>query len=452
MRTTDPLLNLSLLPPGSHVLCAVSGGADSVCLLSLLRERKELRVSCAHFNHCLRGQESERDERFVRELCAAWEIPFYAGRGNVRARAEQERCSLETAARAARYEFLRETAEKIGAELIATAHTADDQAETILFRLARGTSLRGLGGIPEKRENIVRPLLSVTRQEITAYLDEHGIAHVEDSSNEENDAARNRLRHFVTPVMKSVNGGFTENVGRMCASAREDEEFLSAEAERRWGEVARDGGLSLSALTALPKALSRRLLDRAAGRHLSREEGDAVLSLRDAAPSAEVTLGGLRAERSYDTLRFVPAEEEERTLTDRVIVPGADMELPEAGLTLRAEILPPGSDVQSSFNTFSFCCGMICGTLMVTSRRPGDAIRFARRQGTHSLRRLMIDAKIPRRERGLIPVLRDDRGVLAVRGFGQSERAGAESDAEQLRITLWENKKNNKDMAEEETQ
>lgn len=448
MRTTEPRLELSLLPPGSHVLCAVSGGADSVCLLSLLRERGEYRLSCAHFNHCLRGEESERDEEFVRSLCAEWGIPFYAGRADVCALAEREQLSVETAAREARYVFLQQTAEEIGAELIATAHTADDQAETILFRLARGTSLRGLGGIPEKRDNIVRPLLHVTRQEIDAYLAARGIPHVEDSTNAEDEAARNRLRHHVVPVMKGVNEGFIGNVGRMAARAREDEEYLSARAEEEWSRIRVGDGLALSGLLALPKALSRRLLDRAAGRHLSMEEGDAVLALcRGTDPSAELTLASLRAERSYDTLRFSAPTEEPRELTPRVITPGEDVVLEEAGLTLHAEILPEGSDVQNSFNTFIFSCGMICGTLSVTSRREGDAVRFAHRQGTRSLHRLMIDAKIPRRERGLIPVLRDEEGVLAVYGFGRSERAPARRGEPCIRITIIKNT----DKAEEQT-
>ena len=448
MRITEPRPELSLLPPGSHVLCAVSGGADSVCLLSLLRERGEYRLSCAHFNHCLRGEESERDEAFVRSLCAEWGVPFYAGRADVRALAEREHLSVETAAREARYAFLQKTAEEIGAELIATAHTADDQAETILFRLCRGTSLRGLGGIPERRGNIVRPLLRVTRQEIEGYLTERGIPHVEDSSNAEDEAARNRLRHHAVPVLKSVNEGFTGNVGRMAARAREDEEYLSAMAEEAWSRVRDGDGLSLSALNALPKALSRRVLDKAAGRRLSLEEGDAVLSLlHSASPAAKLSLSSLKAERSYDRLRFSAETGEPGELVPRVVTPGEDTVLEEAGLTLRAEILPPGSDVQSSFNTFTFCCGMICGTLSVTARREGDAIRFAHRQGSRSLHRLMIDGKIPRRERGLIPVLRDEAGVLAVYGFGQAERALGRGDEPCVRITI----RKNTDKAEEQT-
>lgn len=450
MRTTELRPDASLLPPGAHILCAVSGGADSVCLLSLLREQGEYTLSCAHFNHCLRGAESDRDEEFVRSLCEKWGIPFYAGRADVAEIAAREHLSVETAAREARYAFLQKTAADIGAELIATAHTADDQAETILFRLARGTSLRGLGGIPARRDNIVRPLLHVTRQEIEGYLTARGIPHVEDSSNASDAAARNRLRHAVVPVMKSINAGFADNVGRMARLAREDEEYLSERAEEAWNGVWNGAGLSLNALEALPKALRRRILDKAAGRHLTMEEGSAVLSLSGSRePSAAIDLAsGLRAERRYDTLVFTsPAEAEERKITPRVLVPGTETELPECGLRLRTEFLPPGSDVQSSFNTFVFSCGMICGTLSVTSRREGDTIRFSHRQGTHSLRRLMIDAKIPRRERGLVPVLRDDEGVLAVYGFGRSERALGSGAEPCLRITFIKNT----DIAEEQT-
>ena len=147
MRRSIKVLQ-DLLPPGSRVLCAVSGGADSMCLLHLLSQRKDLSLVAAHFNHQLRGEESDRDEAFVREVCGEWRIPLTVGRGDVNAFAMREKLSLEEAGRTLRYAFLSQAAEMEGCDLIATAHNADDNAETMLLSLIRGTGLTGLTGIP----------------------------------------------------------------------------------------------------------------------------------------------------------------------------------------------------------------------------------------------------------------------------------------------------------------
>ena len=162
MRNTDPVLDRTLIPPGSRVLAAVSGGADSVCLLDLLRRESDVECVCAHFDHRLRPGSGE-DARFVRELCAEWGIEFVGGSGDTAAYAREKGLSLETAARELRYAFLFRAARETGAGLIATAHNLNDNAETVLFHMARGTGLRGLAGIPRRRETLVRPLLDVSR-------------------------------------------------------------------------------------------------------------------------------------------------------------------------------------------------------------------------------------------------------------------------------------------------
>ena len=156
---SEPVLDRSLLPAGCTVLCAVSGGADSVCLLDLVRRLGDVTVLCAHFDHGIRGAESARDVAFVEALCKEWGVPFFPGRGDVPAYAAANGLSIETAARELRYAFLERTAKEQGADVIATAHNLNDNAETILFRMARGTGLRGLTGIPARRGRIVRPLL-----------------------------------------------------------------------------------------------------------------------------------------------------------------------------------------------------------------------------------------------------------------------------------------------------
>ena len=213
-------LDISLLPPGGGVLCAVSGGADSVyllCRLCELRESLGLRVWAAHYNHCLRGAESDRDEAFVRALCAGLGVEAYSGRGDVAAFARENGLGTEDAARRLRYGFLEQTADALGADAIATAHTADDNAETMLLNLARGAGLRGLCGIPPRRGRVIRPILGVTRAEIDAYLELKGVGHVEDSTNAGDDYARNRIRHHAVPALRSVNPEFSRAASRAAA-------------------------------------------------------------------------------------------------------------------------------------------------------------------------------------------------------------------------------------------
>ncbi len=432
---TEPVPDRALLPAGSRVLCAVSGGADSVCLLHLLHQEADLTVLCAHFNHCLRGEASDGDEAFVRSLCADWGVPFFSERGDVAAWAAEHSLSLETAGRELRYAFLRRVAAELGADLIATAHTASDNAETMLLHLARGAGSRGLGGIPRRRDNIVRPLLDATRQEVEAYLTRRGIPWREDVTNSEDAAARNRLRHRAVPALKSVNAAFERNALRAAELLRQDDEYLSALAAEAWERLWDGEGVSAAGLLALPSSLAYRVLRRLAGGELSAEHFASLLELcRSPSPSARASLPGLTLRREYD--RLLPGEAERHTLPPREVREGCCLSLQEAGLRLRAERLPAGTEIQSSFNTFSFSYDNICGKLFVTSRREGDRILLRGREGRRSLHRLMIDGRIPAERRDAVPVLRDEEGVLAVYGFGQAERAFASTETEQLRVTL----------------
>ena len=253
---------------GCPALCAVSGGLDSMCLLDLLdrwcRER-EAKVVAAHFNHQLRGAESDRDEAFVRDWCAAHDIPFVSGSGDVRGLAEREGLSLEEAARNLRYAFLRREAEKLGQHIrIYTAHHADDNAETILFNLIRGTGAAGLAGMAYQQDGICRPLLDVTRAELAAYAAAHGIPHVEDSTNADPDAAaRNYLRLEVMPLLKQVNPRAVEHINGAGRRLREMESGMEDLTERFLRRASVQPGrvtIRLGDLAEAPEFLRHRVL------------------------------------------------------------------------------------------------------------------------------------------------------------------------------------------------
>ena len=239
MRSKAPLISpafadrYGMLPPGSTVICALSGGADSVCLLhwllSLAAER-QLRVCAAHFDHRLRGAESERDAAFAARFCESRGVALFSGSGDAAAWAAERGLGTEEAARELRYAFFEKTAAELPGSRVATAHNADDNAETLLMRLGRGSGLRGLGGIPPVRGIYIRPLLQTERSTILRYLRENELEWVEDSTNREDAYTRNRLRHRVLPLLREEYPGFVRSVSACADRLREDEAYLSAQA------------------------------------------------------------------------------------------------------------------------------------------------------------------------------------------------------------------------------
>lgn len=275
-----------MLPRGGIVLCALSGGRDSMAMLhilSRLAEEEGFRIAAAHFNHQLRPT-ADRDEDFVRNWCREYEIPLTCGTGDVRAFAAREGLGVEDAARKLRYAFLETAARDMGAERIATAHHREDNAETVLLHLLRGTGLQGLGGIAPVRGEIVRPLLETSRAEIDAYVQRNTIPYVEDESNQDTHFTRNRLRLEVLPLLEEISPGCGARIAAAAELLREENEHLRREAEALMPEAA-DGMAALPApvLDRQDKAIQRRLV-RAMGQklgvELTKAQTEAVLSLK----------------------------------------------------------------------------------------------------------------------------------------------------------------------------
>ena len=388
----------NMIQPGDHILCAVSGGADSVALvfaLYLLKEKLQIQLSAAHFNHGLRSEESDRDEAFVRRLCDRFDIPLYVKKDYVVPGDK----GLEAAAREARYRFLRTLPGKL-----ATAHTANDNAETVLMHLVRGTGLSGLCGITPVGDNLIRPMLTVTRAEVEAFLQEYCLEHVTDSSNATDQFLRNRLRHHVLPLLEGENPRLAENLSAMALLLRQDATALEQLAQEQYT-------LQVSALRSMQPALRSRILERFLKEHglpePERTHFNLVQSVVFSAnPSARVCLPcGITVARCYDTLQVLQPQETWQPLP--VAVPGITS-IPHLGLRLVCDEEGPGYRLLPQ------------GNVVLRPRQSGDTIHLP--GGSKTLKKLFIDRKIPAALRGNVPVLADEAGVLAVYGIGVDQK------------------------------
>ncbi len=429
----------ALIPPGSGVLCALSGGADSMYLLCRLLEGREKygwRVQCAHLNHGLRPT-AQRDEDFVRQWCERQGVPLCAERADVSAFAQEEGLGLEEAGRVLRYRFLEDAARRAGLELIATGHHAGDNAETVLMNLIRGCGLKGLTGIPERRGNIVRPMLEVSRRDIEAYLTGRGVPHVEDETNADPSYTRNRVRGELLPLLERLNPQAAAHIAAAARRLREDEEELSRQAAPLAEEgldipdgvalpvrVLREASRPL-ALRACAMALDRAGLGGSGAVHL-----ESVLALAGGAdPSARVHVPGGSVARQYELLVFSP---------------GGDP-APPAPAPLR-------EGTQSWGEWTVACAPAVCpakayvspwefylepGEYLIRPRRGGDKLTLGERP-SKTVKKLMIEGRVPAPRRERVPVLARGERAAAVGGFGPERDCLASPGAPALHIILKE--------------
>lgn len=426
-----------MLPRGSRVLCAVSGGADSMCMLHLLKSREAalaIEVFAAHYEHGLRGEESLRDEGFVRDFCLKNGIALVVEHGDVRSFADANGMSTEEAARALRYDFLDKAARELSCSLIATAHNADDNAETMLFNLCRGTGAAGLRGIPPARGRIIRPLLEHTRAEIEQYLEENGVSHVEDSSNLADEYSRNLIRHKVMPVLRQINAGFVPSALKTAELLRRDEQYLS----RAAGEfIARfyDGqSLPAQALSEAHFSIASRVVRQLCKKSLSLSHVESVLALCEGQSLAYIDVPGQRIKRDRGRLYFIEPKCAE--IVQREIRPGQTVLVPELGLKIRASVTIYTEEINDLFKTYYFKYESICDSIFLTGRRSGDKLRPQGRGCTKSLKSLFLEAGMNQSQRAAALVFRDEKGVLAVYGLAVEQRTAASRGDKVLRLDI----------------
>ncbi|MBR4555513.1 MAG: tRNA lysidine(34) synthetase TilS [Ruminococcus sp.] len=413
----------SMLEEGEAVLCCLSGGADSVTLLLCLYELG-YKVSAVHVNHHLRGEESDRDESFCRELCKRLGVSFEAVDADVTGYCREKGCSVELGARELRYRIFGSSP----IERIATAHTLSDSLETALFNLSRGTAAKGLCGIPPVRGRFVRPLIKCTREEIEKFLSEREQSFVTDSTNLSDDYTRNRVRHSIVPALKSINPDAEHAFMRMSEALRADDEYLCAGAEALLAGAEIPGGYSLGKLSESPQPLLSRAVVR-----LLTGKGVPYDYARVSEICSLIRSGSGRMSLSGDVFAFAsggafriasPAVPE----TGEIHVSG-DCEFSLCGKTVSIKISGNKSDDDKIHRMFTYIAldyDKIKGELVVRTRRSGDYIRLNGRGCGKSIKKLFNES-IPLELRESTLLLCDSEGVAAVEGLGLAERCAVDS-------------------------
>ncbi len=450
-----------MIPCGDLVLAAVSGGPDSVCLLHLLNDLKEaggFTLSVAHFNHRTRGGESDADANFVQTLAGRLGLPIHIGSADVRRERADLKTSFQEAARILRSRFLESTRQRIGAHRLALGHTADDQAETLLMHLLRGSGLKGLGGMPEVRGAIVRPLIDCSREEILEYLRSRGLDWRTDSSNLAPDYLRNRIRLQLIPEMQRYNPKLRARLTETARILREDESFLTEHTETLFAQIARplaggqgvafERGRFAKQHAAMQKRLLRRAVAGIAGslRKIGAVHIEEALQLFAEAETAKrIHLpGGLTVfvDAQTITVEKNPAGAG-RILTVTEPLEPVTLNIPgttawkEAGMEFQTRIAPAGERIAAQTLPGLACFDFETTGSSVLARtfQPGDRFVPLGMQGRKKVKSFFIDEKIPREFRRAIPILTTGTGdIIWIYGQRISERHRV---TDRTRRVLW---------------
>lgn len=414
-----------LLLSVASVTVALSGGADSMALLYALNDiSKEFgfELSAAHFNHKIRGAEAERDEQFVKRQCEILGVKLFVGSADVPKFASEQHLSLELAARKLRYDFLN----GIKTDAVATAHTATDNTETVLFNLARGSGLKGICGIPPKRDNFIRPLILCTRRDIEEYCSLKKIPFVTDSTNLCDDYSRNKIRHNAVPVLREINPALETAVSRAVQSFAQDSDFLEKSAAAELEKRLLNNELSIENFSKLHRAVAIRVLrgfyEKTVGvspdfLHLRELYGIAVSGGRVSVSGGKFAVSlngklGICDEAEFSARNRYCAEISEKV----------------------NDLFKKGEKVNGLFLKNAIDCDKIVGKLVVRTRMPGDKIKLSEGSGTKTLKKLFCEKKVPVSERESVPVAADENGVVWVFGQGTALRCRVDENSKKIFI------------------
>lgn len=429
-----------LIQNGDTVIVALSGGADSVTLLHILNSFKEeydLTLRAAHLNHRIRGEEADRDERFVAELCESLCIPLDVRHADIPAIAAQKGISLELCGREERYAFFETLGATYGAK-IATAHTLSDSVETVFWNLVRGAGLAGLSGIPVQYGRVIRPLRCCSREEIETYCAQNGLDYVTDSTNLEPLYTRNRIRLELMPLLRSLNENAEGNIARTAELACQANAYLNNISIEELKSCVTDGGYDCEKMLRLPPAVRNYAL-----RQIACDCGAPMDHVHTALVAEAMKIGGAvelgsgyTAVCAQGILRIVTVGDES---TELGCVP-----LREYPHAVRVQIrggklLCDGEplDRQKINNLFVnnlIPCDIITDDTVVRGRRAGDTFADSRRGVTKSVKKLFNERKIPRERRDSVRLVADGSRVLWIEGIGSAEKVDLSRDGEAVLI------------------
>ncbi|MBK5275122.1 MAG: tRNA lysidine(34) synthetase TilS [Desulfuromonadales bacterium] len=419
-RLTATIRTRQLFIPGDTLIIGLSGGADSTALLDLLATLPDfpLQLVAAHLNHRLRGADSDADEHFCRELAARYAIPFESRSVDVLSEAAGASLNLEDAGRRARIVFFDELVSRWQAAGVILAHHADDQAETVLMRLLRGSGMTGLAGMSWRNgRGYIRPLLDITRRELEAWLAERGLTWREDASNLDRSYLRNRIRHDLLPLLEEYNPAIRDALAATAGILSEEDSLLDQQARQEAGRIcsftAAGATCDISRLTSLPTALQRRIirlmLSESAGNleQFSHNHVENILQMMTAVrPNLRISLPQkLIAIKEYSRLIVKQAEGPHSTTAEIIIHGPGEYHLPD-GSTLRIEFSPPPADPGAEGPTTVYLdIDRVPFPWHIRTFRPGDRIQPLGMSGRKKVKDIYIDEKIPLARRALIALV-----------------------------------------------
>jgi tRNA(Ile)-lysidine synthase len=425
-----------LFREGSGVIAAVSGGADSVALVDILVSYgMGLSLTVAHFNHRLRGADSDADEEFVRCLANRYGLPFRTASADVRELSRAGGCGIEEAGREIRYRYLRGLMEEVGADAVALGHHADDQAETVLMRLIRGAGPRGLSGMSPRAGWKIRPLLEIRRKEIEEYLRERSMIWREDESNSDQAYLRNRIRHSLIPELESYNPAIVSRLAATAGVCAAENSVIAASADDAFTRLSLQKGgdihLPTAALLQEAKGLRLRLYDlaiRAVKGGAAGIGSDHLLSVDEILHSSRahrsVSLPGVTVSRCYETVIFTAGRR-------RSVASGFDLEITGEGRyllpdkkVLRVRLTGPPEQEISRAEVACFDADAVSFPWRLRNFREGDRLSPFGMTGTKKVKELFREARVPLRDRRSVPLLFDaSDNLLWVCGLRRSSTA-----------------------------
>ena len=424
----------------STVVVGLSGGADSVCLLhvlNLLKNDYNLNLIAAHVNHGIRGEEAENDAIFSMNFAESLNVHFSLLKANCVEEAEESGETLEEAGRRIRYEFFDMLCED-ETYAIATAHNSNDNLETVVFNITRGSALSGAKGIPPKRDNIIRPLIFCTREEIEGYCKENNLSFVTDSTNLSDDYTRNRIRHNVLPELQKVNSNVVEAFTRFSESVRIDDDYLDSVAENALEKAKlSECSYNIEAINSLHLSIKRRVILKAIER-FSKELPDskkvnAVLSCISENSKIQLYKNCYCESKENELKFFNNDNNKECEKQEPKILECENFSVDFGGYTVKGEYFSKTSQKINDLLLDNLIdCDTINGKLILRTRNEGDKITLFRRGVTKTLKKLFIEDDIPKEKRGFIPVLTDETGVVWVSGFGVNKNNAVKENTKNI--------------------